>query len=152
VTREADMRHTSRTFTKIMINGRTYTSVEEMPPDVRRQYEETMAKLSVDKNNNGIPDFAEQPGGNAVVTYTQHDITSAEDLPPEAKAAIADFMSNRMPAGLDRSPGTVSYQSPMIRVPSVQSGFTVHFTWAMLVAMAAIVAIVCAVAWWVVTR
>jgi len=58
-----------REYRTITVNGRTYTSVEEMPPDVREQFEKAMGLLA-DKNNNGIPDAFEgpqEPGVSAVV-------------------------------------------------------------------------------------
>lgn len=41
----------------IVIDGKTYKSVEEMPEDVRRKYETAMQAL--DKNQNGVPDMLE---------------------------------------------------------------------------------------------
>src|SRR5258706_1051087 len=41
----------------IVIDGKTYKSVEEMPEDVRRKYEKAMQVL--DKNQNGVPDILE---------------------------------------------------------------------------------------------
>jgi hypothetical protein len=41
----------------IVIDGKTYKSVEEMPPDIRAKYEEAMRNL--DKDRNGIPDMLE---------------------------------------------------------------------------------------------
>src|SRR5258706_2974113 len=41
----------------IVIDGKTYKSVEEMPEDVRRKYESAMQAL--DENQNGIPDILE---------------------------------------------------------------------------------------------
>ena len=42
----------------IVIDGKTYKSVDEMPEDVRRNYESAMSQLG-DKDNNGIPDILE---------------------------------------------------------------------------------------------
>lgn len=42
----------------IVINGKTYNSVDEMPEDVRKQYEEAMGTLK-DENKNHIPDIVE---------------------------------------------------------------------------------------------
>ena len=41
----------------IVIDGKTYKSVEEMPPDIRAKYEEAMRNL--DKDRNGMPDMLE---------------------------------------------------------------------------------------------
>jgi hypothetical protein len=42
----------------IVINGKTYNSVDEMPEDVRKQYEGAMSSLK-DDNRNQIPDALE---------------------------------------------------------------------------------------------
>ena len=42
----------------IVINGKTYNSVDEMPEDVRKEYEEAMSTLK-DENRNYIPDAFE---------------------------------------------------------------------------------------------
>ena len=42
----------------IVINGKTYNSVDEMPEDVRKQYEQVMSSLK-DENRNQIPDAFE---------------------------------------------------------------------------------------------
>ncbi|HMP41587.1 MAG TPA: SHOCT domain-containing protein [Roseiflexaceae bacterium] len=48
-------------FTSVVVNGQTYTSLDQMPPDVRQAYEQSMAVLA-DANQNGIPDILEQFG------------------------------------------------------------------------------------------
>ena len=70
----------------IVIDGKTYNSVEEMPPDVRQKYETAMRSLGDvnqnripdafenmnvlgDKNNNGVPDIVENlVAGQAAVS------------------------------------------------------------------------------------
>src|SRR5438477_12565478 len=47
--------------TKITVNGRTYQSVDEMPPDARAQYERAMSMLA-DRDGNGVPDAFEGKG------------------------------------------------------------------------------------------
>lgn len=42
----------------IMFNGKSYSSLEEMPPSDRQAYEQMMS-IFVDANGNGIPDFLE---------------------------------------------------------------------------------------------
>lgn len=49
--------------TSITVDGKTYGSVEEMPADVRRVYEEAMEKL--DANRDGIPDPLQGGASNA---------------------------------------------------------------------------------------
>ena len=42
----------------IVIDGKTYKSVEEMPEDVRKNYESAMSQLA-DKDRDGVPDILE---------------------------------------------------------------------------------------------
>ena len=42
---------------KIIIDGKEYNRVEDLPPDARARYDEAMGKM--DENHNGIPDFVE---------------------------------------------------------------------------------------------
>jgi hypothetical protein len=55
----------SKSFTRITVNGQTYNSLDEMPPDVRQKYEAAMAKLKEDRDGNGIPDVFESPAGGS---------------------------------------------------------------------------------------
>ena len=48
---------TAGTSMKIVIDGKEYDRLEDLPPDARARYEEAMGKL--DANRNGIPDFVE---------------------------------------------------------------------------------------------
>jgi hypothetical protein len=48
-----------RELTQITVNGRAYRSVDEMPPDVRAEYEQAMQMLA-DKDGNGVPDILER--------------------------------------------------------------------------------------------
>jgi len=47
----------------IVINGKTYKSTDEMPDDIRREYENAMRNL--DKNQNGMPDIFENKNSPA---------------------------------------------------------------------------------------
>ena len=51
--------------TRITVNGLEYGSPDEMPPDVREQYQRAMSLLA-DKNGNGVPDNLE--GGDVRVS------------------------------------------------------------------------------------
>jgi hypothetical protein len=42
---------------KIVIDGKEFNGIENLPPEARARYEEAMGKL--DANRNGIPDFVE---------------------------------------------------------------------------------------------
>ena len=43
---------------KIVINGQVYSSVEDMPPEVRAQYEQAMSVALASTNRDGILDFS----------------------------------------------------------------------------------------------
>ena len=78
----------------IVIDGKTYKSVNEMPEDVRRNYESAMQSL--DKNQNGMPDAFE---GTASISGSIANVINAtkiivsgqtyegvDQLPPEIRA------------------------------------------------------------------
>ena len=73
----------------ITINGRTYSTIEEMPPDVRREYETAMQVLS----RNAGP-LANPSGGDVNVSMTSRIVVNGkaysrwEDVPPGARAAF----------------------------------------------------------------
>ena len=58
---------------KIVIDGREFNGIENLPPEARARYEEAMRKL--DKNRNGVPDFVENmikpahPVSNTMITF-----------------------------------------------------------------------------------
>jgi hypothetical protein len=49
---------------KIVINGKEYATVDEMPPEIRSVYEKAMAMIA-DKDANGVPDVLEGKGPGA---------------------------------------------------------------------------------------
>jgi hypothetical protein len=79
-----------------VVNNKSYSSIEEMPPDVRQAYEQAMGVLA-DKNGNGVPDilegafFAGPVGGQAMSKVDTRFVVDGkvysrvEDLPPEAR-------------------------------------------------------------------
>lgn len=100
----------------IVIDGKTYNSVEEMPPDVRQKYEMAMRTLGDanqnripdafenmnvlgDKNNNGVPDIVENlVAGQATVNSMKiivdgKEFNGLEGLPPEARAQYEAAMA-----------------------------------------------------------
>src|ERR1700748_3032515 len=93
---------TSVSVGRININGKTYSSVDEMPPDVRQQYEQAMQKLMADEDHNGIPDMLERPSGSTGkvgVSATQSIIVNGkhydrlEDVPEEFREVMAKAIS-----------------------------------------------------------
>jgi hypothetical protein len=88
---------------KIVFNEVEYESVEQMPADIRRQYEAMLALLP-DKNHNGIPDVFEQAGTAepprmTVTTRTRISINgqtyeSLEELPPELREKYENLLAH----------------------------------------------------------
>ncbi len=100
---------------QIVIDGKTYNSVEEMPADVRRNYEEALrnmgsasaagapnmlaglAQVFADNNNDGTPDMMQSAptiklsGGMKIVVNGQ-TYDSVDDLPPEFRARYEQAM------------------------------------------------------------
>ena len=80
----------STTMSKIVVNGREYASVDEMPSDARQVYERMM-KMRADSDGNGVPDIFEGKGAN-VVTVTKSNVVlddrrlpGSEGIPPDAR-------------------------------------------------------------------
>ena len=145
--------------TRITINGQSFGSVEEMPAEVRRQYESAMGLLA-DKDGNGIPDVLE---GKEVVAITESgdsmksnivtNVTTTrlvvngqeyarwEDVP----AAIREAIENARGGG----PGSVALQpsatpsAPVNRSPRPipdDGGIKIGLGWVILLIIAAVVA------------
>jgi hypothetical protein len=125
----------SSTWTEISINGKTYHSVDEMPPDVRAQFEQMQGML-VDKDNNGIPDIAED--GSHHATVVQQVTSSSYTLP----------MGGSMPESMRGSPSLRSYRS----TATGSADGEVHMSRATLIALLAGVAIVVAGLVWMLSR
>jgi hypothetical protein len=88
----------------ITINGKTYSSVDEMPPDVRRQYETAMQFLH-SKNAGPLPDAS---AGDVNVSTTSRIVVNGkaysrwEDVPPGARPA---FQPSGVGTGIPFAPG-----------------------------------------------
>lgn len=112
----------------IVIDGKTYNSVTEMPPDVRARYEQAMRSLE-DADRDGTPDVFDavppapvmSSGMKFVVDGREYN--SIADLPPEARAkyeqamGILDKNMNGMPDFLEGMLGSA------LRTPA-QPGMT----------------------------
>lgn len=84
----------------IIFEGKSYDSVDQLPPEARAKYDAAMSKLE-DKDNNGVPDILD----NALRMSTTFTTTtskiifqgktydSADQLPPEARAKYDEAMS-----------------------------------------------------------
>lgn len=99
----------------IVIDGKTYHSVEEMPPDIRQKYEQAMRSLGdanrnqipdafetmnifADKDKDGVPDVLENlTAGHAAASGMKiiidgKEFDGLENLPPEARAKYEEAM------------------------------------------------------------
>ncbi len=97
----------------IVIDGKVYKSLDEMPPDVRRKYEaamgnldkdrngtpdmlENMSALFEDKNRDGMPDAFDGLVGDVVSTTKiiadGREYNSMDELPPEVRARLSQAL------------------------------------------------------------
>ncbi|MBM4428332.1 MAG: hypothetical protein FJ031_14025 [Chloroflexi bacterium] len=81
-------------MSNIIFNGRSYSSIDEMPATERMAYEQMM-NIFVDKNGNGIPDFMEgDVVQNVMSAYSSRvdvngqTVRSLDDLPPEVRQSV----------------------------------------------------------------
>ncbi len=114
---------------KITFKGKTYDSLEEMPPDIRQAYESIMQVLA-DKNQNGVPDLFEgtvnAQATSARIVFDGQVYEHIDQLPPEAREkyekvmgqldkdhnGIPDFAEKFMTLGLPSAPAPTSSQPP----------------------------------------
>ena len=92
--------------TKIVLNGVEYDGVDQMPPDVRQQYQDLMSRMGQDADGDGVPDALQKPGSSNVVvkesiTYNGKTYNSRDELPPDVRAML-DQMPQLQP-GQDHS-------------------------------------------------
>jgi len=100
---------TSVTRSRIVVNGREYGSVDEMPPDVRQAYQRMRSGL-VDSDRDGMPDMFEGKKAN-VVSVTRRKIVvngreygSVDEMPPDVRRSF-ERASGAAGAGHARMPG-----------------------------------------------
>ena len=120
----------------IVIDGKTYKSADEMPEDVRKNYENAMR--NVDSNQNGMPDAFE--GSSSFQTATANVINSSkiivngqvfdslDQLPPEIRAkyeqalGAMDANKNGIPDFVEGMLGTSNQTNPV----ATSFGTTAH--------------------------
>ncbi|HEY7089159.1 MAG TPA: hypothetical protein VH518_13775 [Tepidisphaeraceae bacterium] len=128
----------------ITINGVEYSSVQQMPPDARREYDRVMALLA-DKNGNGVPDLLENgaASGQAKVTIASaryivdgKEYESLDQIPAPLRSLLA---SRTGPDSL----AALATQAP--------DGFIVRLNWTNFIAFVA-AAIVTALFTWIFFR
>ena len=111
----------------IVIDGKTYHSVNEMPEDVRRSYEDAMRNL--DNNRNGTPDLFEGAASFQDLTTNVINATKIvvngqvfdglDQLPPEVRAKYEQAMGamdankNGIPDFVEGMLGTSNQTNPI---------------------------------------
>ena len=130
----------------IVIDGKMYNSVNEMPEEVRRKYEQAISMLKDedrnripdafennnilgDTNRNSVPDAFENITGAQTflsgmkVVVDGKEINSVDDLPPDARARYDKAM-----AGLDANRnGVPDFMEGMIGTPQQTTSVSTSF-------------------------
>ncbi|MGB8984586.1 MAG: hypothetical protein WCC12_22150 [Anaerolineales bacterium] len=130
----------------IVIDGKAYHSVDEMPPDIRQRYELAVRLLSdadqaevsdafgprdvsADRNRNGVPDMLENiVAANAVVDGMKiiidgQEFNGIENLPPEARARYEEAM-RKLDANRNGVPDFVERMlKPTNQTANISTGF-----------------------------
>ena len=55
----------------IIINGKTYNSLDEVPPDERKMYESLLGSVFADADHDGVPDVLQAQGNAQVIAVQQ---------------------------------------------------------------------------------
>ncbi len=126
--------------TRITYNGKSYSSIEEMPEEVRESYRKLIAML--DKDGNGVPDMLEGKGiagkllrGLITTMGTKESIVidgkpigSISDLPPQLQEIAAQLLQGKAPTEsasiLIGAPA--SSDAPTASAPSSHAGSGLH--------------------------
>lgn len=78
---------------KIVVNGREYSSPDEMPADVRTAFEGALATLA-DKNGNGVPDILELHLGTLTRSVSEGVAGGSSALPATTVVTTQKFVIN----------------------------------------------------------
>ncbi len=134
--------------TKIIVDGKEFNSIDEMPPDVRQKYEQAMqplrdlntnnipdafetTSLFADKNQSSISDMLENLAADGVkVIVKKMELKGGENLSPEQRAKLEEVM-NRLDAnrngipdfaeGIPNAPNQVVNISTKVEMPASTS-------------------------------
>jgi hypothetical protein len=116
----------------IVIDGRTYNSVNEMPPEVRAKYEKAMSMTRSAKPNGTTSGFETTSSSQVLSSAMKFivdgkEFNSLEDLPPEARAKYEQAMGaldknqNGMPDILEGMMGIMSQAGAAQNAPAMTS-------------------------------
>lgn len=83
---------------QFIVDGKAYSSLDELPPDARKRYEQTMQ--SFDTNQNGIPDMLEG-AGFGIAAKPQPPVAAATHSTPTQPPLVTVVGEGRsLPASL----------------------------------------------------
>jgi hypothetical protein len=85
---------TAGVHTRIVFNGKEYSSREEMPAEVRQVYERTMATVLADADCDGVPDIFEA-GSSSTIFHTDVLARALED-PAEKLKKLKEMLDSRL--------------------------------------------------------
>lgn len=78
--------------TKVLVNGQVYDGLDQLPPEIRAQYEQALGAM--DKNRNGVPDFVEGmfnlPAQTMNTASNSAPISIGTSRPASPKPAVAN--------------------------------------------------------------
>jgi hypothetical protein len=111
----------------IVIDGKTYKSVDEMPPDIRAKYEEAMRSL--DKDRNGMPDILdsenlfEDKNKNGMPDAFE-GLATFQGSTPNVMGSIKILVNGQMYDGLDQLPPEIraKYEQAMGAMDANRNG------------------------------
>jgi hypothetical protein len=93
-------------MSSINFNGKTYSSLEEMPAAERMMYDQIMAVFK-DEDKNGVPDIFEGDIVKNVMNFATtsyvvdgRSVQSLEHLPPEVRSKVAQAFEKMKSMGL----------------------------------------------------
>ena len=113
----------------IIFNGKSYNSLEEIPENERKAYDQMM-DIFADKNGNGIPDFMEGDMVQKVLAANSTSINisgqtyhNLDELPPELRQSVDKAFQVITKLGIIPGvPAELQMQTPQAgREPVVQS-------------------------------
>jgi hypothetical protein len=85
--------------TRIVFNGQEYSGLEQMPDDVRKAFQETLAQLSADADHSGVPDMLEGPGNvlgtqQSSLTINGRTIENLSNLPGPLRWLVGSLLGS----------------------------------------------------------
>ena len=140
---------------KIVFNGRVYDRVDQMPPEVRREYLQLVSTLGGDADGDGVPDAFQKPGSSNVIiqesiVFNGRRYESRDELPAEVRELL-DRMPKSGPGQNETDfelrttrvePAHVSVSADWVSTDGRQSSsFRFNLSWFLVVVLLAVVGV-----------